>query len=328
MPRATRSCSRCRAARPAAASRRIRWRASSGDEFAIILLSEREPDRIIAFADMVRRAVTTPITYAEREIFLTASIGLALHDPQIAARREEVLRNAEIAMVARQAPRRRPHRGVPARPCARTAATTSTMENDLRQALDRNEIKVLFKPIVRLEDRTIAGFESMLRWDHPRLGRVGPEDFMSIAEETGLIVNLGFFLLEQTARELAAWQDALEVEPPIFASVNMSSHHLLRHDLLQDVKSRDCAHGRAAGFAQARDDREPRDGESRIFGPDAEPPARSRRGPVAGRFRHRLFGALLPAALPVRHDQDRQILRAPDGRQQADHPALHHQDGA
>ena len=112
-----------------------------------------------------------------------------------------------------------------------------TMETDLRHALDRNEMKVLFKPIVRLEDRTIAGFESMLRWDHPRLGRIGPEDFMSIAEETGLIVKLSVFLLEQTGRELAAWQNALEVEPPIFASVNMSSHHLLRHDLLQDVKT-------------------------------------------------------------------------------------------
>ncbi len=86
----------------------------SGDEFAMILLSEREPDRIIAFADMVRRAVTTPITYAEREIFLTASIGLALHDPQIAARREDVLRNAEIAMTHAKRHGRRPDRGVPA----------------------------------------------------------------------------------------------------------------------------------------------------------------------------------------------------------------------
>jgi diguanylate cyclase (GGDEF)-like protein/PAS domain S-box-containing protein len=208
----------------------------SGDEFAIILLSERESDRIIAFADMVRRIVTTPFTYTDREIFLTASIGLALHDPQIAARREEVLRNAEIAMA--HARRHSGDRIEVFRPTMRSDRSDHfTMETDLRHALDRNEMKVLFKPIVRLEDRTIAGFESMLRWDHPRLGRIGPEDFMSIAEETGLIVKLSVFLLEQTARELAAWQSALEVEPPIFASVNMSSHHLLRHDLLQDVKT-------------------------------------------------------------------------------------------
>ena len=208
----------------------------SGDEFAIILLSEREADRIISFADMVRRAVTTPVTYAEREIFLTASIGLALHDPQIAARREEVLRNAEIAMA--HAKRQGGDRIEVFRPTMRSDRSDHfTMESDLRRSLDRNEMKVLFKPIVRLEDRTIAGFESMLRWDHPRLGRIGPEDFMSLAEETGFIVNLSFFLLEQTARELSAWQNALEVDPPIFASINMSSQHLLRHDLLQDVKA-------------------------------------------------------------------------------------------
>jgi diguanylate cyclase (GGDEF)-like protein len=209
---------------------------TSGDEFAMILLSEREPDRIIGFADMIRRAITTPITYAEREIFLTASIGLVLYDPQIAARREDVVRNAEIAMA--HAKRGGGNRIEVFRPTMRSDRSDHfTLEADLRRAIERNEMKVLFKPIVRLEDRTIAGFESMLRWDHPRLGRMGPDDFMSIAEETGLIIGLSFFLLEQTGRELAAWQSALEVDPPIFASVNMSSHHLLRHDLLHDIKT-------------------------------------------------------------------------------------------
>jgi len=208
----------------------------TGDEFALILLSEREPDRIIAFADMIRRAINTPITYAEREIFLTASVGLALHDPQIASRREEVLKNAEIAMV--HAKRQGGDRIEVFRPTMRSdRSDRMTLEADLRRALERGEMKVQFKPIVRLEDRTIAGFESMLRWDHPRIGRIGSEDFMPLAEETGLIVNLSVFLLERTARELAAWQNALEVEPPIFASINMSSRHLLRHDLLHEVKT-------------------------------------------------------------------------------------------
>jgi diguanylate cyclase (GGDEF)-like protein/PAS domain S-box-containing protein len=208
----------------------------TGDEFALILLSEREPDRIIAFADMIRRAINTPITYAEREIFLTASVGLALHDPQIASRREEVLKNAEIAMV--HAKRQGGDRIEVFRPTMRSdRSDRMTLEADLRRALERGEMKVQFKPIVRLEDRTIAGFESMLRWDHPRVGRIGSEDFMPLAEETGLIVNLSVFLLERTARELAAWQNALEVDPPIFASINMSSRHLLRHDLLHEVKT-------------------------------------------------------------------------------------------
>jgi len=208
----------------------------NGDEFAIILLSERDPDRIQAFAEMVRRAITTPITYNEREIFLTASIGVVMPDPQNKARREDVLKNAEIAMV--HAKRGGGDRIEIFRPTMRSRQSDRvTLEGDLRRALDRGEIKTLYQPIVRLEDRTIAGFEALLRWDHPRLGRLSPATFIPIAEETGLIVNLGVFALERAGRELAAWQRALEVDPPIFVSVNVSSRQLLRHDLLQDVKT-------------------------------------------------------------------------------------------
>jgi EAL domain-containing protein (putative c-di-GMP-specific phosphodiesterase class I) len=77
----------------------------------------------------------------------------------------------------------------------------------------------------------------LLRWDHPRLGRVLPKDFIGIAEETGLIVDIGIFALEAAARELSAWQATLDVDPPIFVSVNVSSRQLIRHDLLRDVKA-------------------------------------------------------------------------------------------
>jgi EAL domain-containing protein (putative c-di-GMP-specific phosphodiesterase class I) len=112
-----------------------------------------------------------------------------------------------------------------------------TLETDLRRALDRGEMQILFQPIIRLEDRTVAGFEALLRWDHPRLGRLSPSEFIPVAEETGSIVDLGLFAMERTARELAAWQSALDLDPPLFASVNISSRQLLRHDLLQDVRA-------------------------------------------------------------------------------------------
>jgi EAL domain-containing protein (putative c-di-GMP-specific phosphodiesterase class I) len=98
-------------------------------------------------------------------------------------------------------------------------------------------MRVAFQPIVRLEDRTIAGFEALLRWNHPKLGPIGPQTFIPVAEETGLIVDLGVFAMEQTALELAAWQRALDVDPPIFASVNISSRQLLKHDILHDLKT-------------------------------------------------------------------------------------------
>jgi EAL domain-containing protein (putative c-di-GMP-specific phosphodiesterase class I) len=111
------------------------------------------------------------------------------------------------------------------------------LEADLRRALEREELKVLFQPIVRLEDRTIAGFEALVRWDHPKLGRLPPREFISMAEESGLIVDLGLFVLDRSARQLATWQRLVESDPPIFASVNVSSRQLLRHDLIHDLKA-------------------------------------------------------------------------------------------
>ena len=208
----------------------------AGDEFAVILVSERDPDRILAFAEMIRRAIATPITYADREIFLTVSIGLTLYETGASMKRDDVLKNAEIAMI--QAKRGGGDRIEVFRATMRNDRSDQmVLESDLRRSLERNEMRVLFQPIVRLEDRTVAGFETLLRWDHPKLGRIPSSTFMAVAEESGFVVNLGIFALERTALELAAWQQSLEVEPPIFASVNLSSRQLLRHDLLHDVKT-------------------------------------------------------------------------------------------
>jgi EAL domain-containing protein (putative c-di-GMP-specific phosphodiesterase class I) len=95
----------------------------------------------------------------------------------------------------------------------------------------------MYQPIVRLEDRSIAGFEALARWDHPKMGRISPSEFIAIAEEIGLIVDLGLFALERTARQLAAWQRMVRTREPIFASVNVSSRQLLRHDLLHDLRT-------------------------------------------------------------------------------------------
>ncbi|MCX7326930.1 MAG: diguanylate cyclase, partial [Hyphomicrobiales bacterium] len=175
----------------------------SSDEFAMIILSEREQERLVQLTELIRRAVNTPITYAEREIFLTASVGIAFYDGTVLTKRDDVLKNAELAMV--QAKRQGGDRIEVFRPTMRTNQSDRlALESDLRRAIERNEMKVYFQPIVRLEDRTIAGFEALLRWDHPREGRIGPQVFIPLAEETGLIVELGAFVLERTAQELAA----------------------------------------------------------------------------------------------------------------------------
>ena len=207
-----------------------------GDQFAFIIMSEQQPDAVMELADTLRRTLATPITFGDHEIALTCSAGLAPFDPGVHAKRETMLQDAEVAMT--HAKRAGGDRIEQFRPSMRAVRSDRvTLETDLRRAIERDELKVHFQPIVRLEDRTIAGFEALLRWSHPRLGAVPPADFIPVAEQTGLIVDLGLFALERTARELAAWQQALDVQPPIFASVNVSSRQLLRHDLLGDVKS-------------------------------------------------------------------------------------------
>ena len=207
----------------------------SGDQFALILLSEREPQRIIAFAETLRKALRAPITFNDREIFLTASIGLALADDQ-PTRNEEVLKDAELAMY--HAKRIGGDRIEVFKPAMRARKTDRlTLESELRRALEREEITILYQPIVRLEDRSVAGFEALARWDHPKMGRLSPSEFISIAEEIGLIVDLGLFVLERTARQLGVWQRAVRGRAPLFASVNVSSRQLLRHDLIHDLRT-------------------------------------------------------------------------------------------
>ena len=206
----------------------------SGDQFALILLSEREPARIVAFAETMRRTLRAPIGFNDREIFITASIGLALAEDQ-SRNTEEVLKDAELAMY--HAKRIGGDRIEIFKPAMRSRKTDRlTMESELRRAIEREEIKVLYQPIVRLEDRAIAGFEALARWDHPKLGRLSPAEFITTAEEIGLIADLGLFVLERTARQLAIWQAASRPREPIFASVNVSSRQLLRHDLIQDLR--------------------------------------------------------------------------------------------
>ena len=198
----------------------------TGDQFAMIVLSEKDPTQLIQFAETIRKTLRAPITFNDREIFLTASIGLALGDGQ-STRTEEVLKDAELAMY--HAKRIGGDRIEVFKPAMRARKTDRlTLESELRRALEREEISILYQPIVRLEDRSVAGFEALARWDHPKMGRMSPSEFIGIAEEIGLIVDLGLFMLERTARQLGAWQRTVKLREPVFASVNVSDRKSTR----------------------------------------------------------------------------------------------------
>ncbi len=207
-----------------------------GDQFgAVVLLDDRDAD-IAKFVDTLRALMAAPISFGDREVALTVSIGAAVFDAALHTKGSDLIADAEIALAhAKKTGGDRAE--VFAAAMRSERSDRLSLAEDLRHALDRGEIAVLFQPIVRLEDRTVAGFEALPRWRHPRLGLLGPDDFFSLAESNEVLVDIGVFAIETAARELAAWQKALEVTPPIFASINISSRQMLGHDLLGDLRT-------------------------------------------------------------------------------------------
>ena len=208
----------------------------SGDQFGAIVLADARAADLTAKIDRLRTALAAPISFGEREIALTVSIGAAVYDPKLHLKGGDLLADAQLALAnAKKAGGDRVELFTPVMRSQRS--DRQMLENDMRRALERGEIMVLFRPIVRLEDRTVAGFQTLVRWRHPKLGLLDEDEFASVAESTGAIVDVCAYALETTARELAAWQKALEVNPPIFATVAASSRQMLSHDLLADVRA-------------------------------------------------------------------------------------------
>ncbi len=207
----------------------------SGDQFGAIVFPDSPPTDAATRFESLRAALAAPISFGEREIALTVSIGAATYDPKLHVKGGDLLADAQLALAnAKKAGGDRVE--IFARIMRSQRSDRQALENDIRRALDRGEMTVLFRPIVRLEDRTVAGFQTLVRWRHPKFGLLGEDEFNSVADSTGACVDIGAYALEATARELAAWQKALEVHPPIFATVAACSRQMLSHDLLTDVR--------------------------------------------------------------------------------------------
>lgn len=206
-----------------------------GDQFAILLISETDPHQVATLAERVRRALRTPMKISAKEIILTASIGLVVHDGrQLTA--QDLLREGEIAMLrAKRAGADRIEIFTPT--MRQEDENRLPLESELRMALERQQISILYQPITRLASNQLAGFEALIRWDHPTQGRLAAEDFIPLAEESGLIVELGSYVLTQALEEAARWQKVLPRDrDPLFVSVNVSSRQIFRQDMVQEIR--------------------------------------------------------------------------------------------
>jgi diguanylate cyclase (GGDEF)-like protein/PAS domain S-box-containing protein len=206
-----------------------------GDQFAILLLSEQTPQELASLAERVRRSLRAPIKIAGQEIVLTGSLGIAVYDGGEASHLD-LYKEAEIAMY--RAKRGGADRIEIFRPDMRADRDDRiALESDLRKALAKNQIRVLYQPIIYLPTEELAGFEALVRWEHPKHGLMNPVDFVPIAEESDLIVRLGSHVLLRAAHEAARWQKELpREEDPLFVSVNVSSRQIFRQNLIQEIR--------------------------------------------------------------------------------------------
>ncbi len=207
----------------------------SGDQFALLTVGQQDVNALAVQAERLRLALRSPIRIAGQEIILTCSIGVALADGTQADGRD-LLREAETAMF--RAKRAGSDRIEIFRPEMRGEKDARVaVESDLRRAIDAGELTILYQPIVALSNEELVGFEALVRWQHPKLGLLSPAEFIPIAEETDLIVQLGSFVLNRAVKDIARWQKELpRPGQPLFVSVNVSSRQLIKPDLVQEIR--------------------------------------------------------------------------------------------
>jgi diguanylate cyclase (GGDEF)-like protein len=205
-----------------------------GDEFALVLDPVADAEEAHRIAERIGAELHAPFPLNGRDWFVSASFGIALAQPGRGTP-DELLREAEIAMVrAKGDPARRQFLFEPS--MSDQTLDRLDLENDLRAALERDELLLHYQPILSLTTGQVVGFEALVRWQHPVRGLVPPLAFIPLAEESGLIVPLGRWVLDEACAQAARWnRDRPEDAPPLFVSVNLSARQFTKGDLVEDV---------------------------------------------------------------------------------------------
>ncbi len=206
-----------------------------GDEFTILLDNIHDTGDAIQVADRLQAELTLPFSVHGHEIFTSASIGIAVSSPQY-HRPEEIVRDADSALYRAKALGKACH-ALFDPTMHEGAMALLQLENDLRRAVERQEFLVHYQPIVSLSSGKITGFEALVRWQHPQRGIVLPSEFIPVAEETGLIVPIGTFVLHEAVRQMGVWQAQFLASPPLTISVNVSGKQFAQPDLLERVRA-------------------------------------------------------------------------------------------
>ena len=199
-----------------------------GDEFTILLENVASLEEATHTAERIQLELAKPFKVAGHTLYTSASIGIVASQNFMNSSEAEhdsadaVVRDADLAMYRAKALGKARYQVFTPEMRARALSLLS-LENDLRRAVERDELRVFYQPIVALAEGRVSGFEALVRWEHPKHGLVSPAEFIPIAEETGLIVELDRWVLQEACRQVKAWQASFPSSPPLSVSVNLSS---------------------------------------------------------------------------------------------------------
>ena len=209
-----------------------------GDEFVILLEEVSSLSDATQMAANIQTQLSLPFSLSKQEVFTTASIGIALSGTDNAtvsyARPEDILRDADNAMYRAKAAGRARYEVFDTKMHAQ-ALERLNLETDLRHALERQELRLHYQPIVSLPTGRITGFEALIRWQYPERGMVPPDQFIAIAEETGLIVPIGDWVIQSACHQLSIWQVKFPAALPLTMSVNISVKQLAQPNLVKHI---------------------------------------------------------------------------------------------
>jgi diguanylate cyclase (GGDEF)-like protein/PAS domain S-box-containing protein len=204
-----------------------------GDEFAILLDNIKDPSFATEIAERVKNELALPFNLNGHEMFAATSIGIAISSKGY-EQADHLLRDADTAMYYAKSQGKARHEIFDSNMHSQAMAALQ-LETDFRRAIERQELHIYYQPIVALKSAKITGFEALLRWHHPDLGFVSPTEFIPIAEETGLIIPLGRWVMGQACKQLRLWQlqfPSLEIT----MSVNFSSKQFAQPNLVASIK--------------------------------------------------------------------------------------------
>lgn len=203
-----------------------------GDEFTILLNRTGGQSDVSQVVERIQTKISEPFTIDNYEVFTTASVGIILSEG-LDRQADDYLRDADSAMYRAKESGKARYEIFDSEMHVRNLNLLQ-VEMDLRHAVERNEFEVLYQPIVDLSSATISEFEALIRWRHPELGLVSPLDFVGVAEETGLIVPIGKWILGESCRQLAQWQK--DFDRKLSISVNLSARQLMHPSLVSQVE--------------------------------------------------------------------------------------------